>query len=163
MKKELADSLRHMQANPTTGTPHNQQLISTQVETIFMLDELKEQIEKLNNTIALSEKQSQRLEESNYKLQKVMLLFTAITTTIAAFPVLLIVFNYISPIITSLLNISAIPIAIVGVISALVSLIVGFITFRYQLKFSDTIKIRDSIDMVVRDKDGKVKETRHNE
>lgn len=84
MKKELADSLRHMQTHPTTGTPHNQQVISTQVETIFMLDELNNKIIKLNDTIEKAEVQSQKLETSNYKMQKWFLALAIIGTLLTA-------------------------------------------------------------------------------
>lgn len=89
MKKELEESLRHIQAHPSTGLAHNQQQISTQVETIFAIDELKEQIIKLNKTIEESEKQNQRLEQSNYKLQIAMLILTAIGTIVIVYPILI--------------------------------------------------------------------------
>ena len=85
MKKELEDSLRHMQSHPTTGEPHNQQVVSTQVETIFMLDGLKKEIIKLNKNIELSDKQSKRLEVSNYRLQWAMLILTFIATMISVY------------------------------------------------------------------------------
>lgn len=87
LTEELKKSLREMQDNPTTGTAHNQQLISTQVETIFMLDELHKEISKLNTTIENADKQSQRLERSNYRLQLAMVILTAITTIIIVYPV----------------------------------------------------------------------------
>lgn len=161
MRKELADSLRHMQSHPTTGTPHNQQLISTQVESIFMLDELNENIKKLNTTIEIFALQSQKLEKSNYRLQKVMLIFTAVTTTIIAFPILLALFNLIGPFLARLLNIAIFPIAVGVIVSAVVSLLTGYTTFKIQLNLTDKIKLKDNIDIVVKDKKGRIKEVRH--
>ncbi|HSW48479.1 MAG TPA: hypothetical protein VLG67_05365 [Candidatus Saccharimonadales bacterium] len=63
MKKELKERLLDMQANPTTGTAHNHQLITTQVETIFVVDELKDEITKLSQTIISLDKQNQNLEK----------------------------------------------------------------------------------------------------
>lgn len=79
MKKELAESLRQIQANPTTGTAHNQQLISTQVETIFAVDELREEIGKLSQTIVSLDKQNQSLEKTNIRLQWSMVGLTVAT------------------------------------------------------------------------------------
>lgn len=83
MDTELEKSLRHMQANPTTGTPHNQQLISTQVETIFAIDKLKEEIEKLSKTIVSLDKQNQNLEKTNIRLQWSMVGLTIATVILA--------------------------------------------------------------------------------
>src|SRR5207249_171986 len=77
-----------MQSQPTTGTAHNQRMISAQVETIFMLDGLKEEIIKLNKNIELSDKQSKRLEVSNYRLQWAMLILTFIATMISIYTLL---------------------------------------------------------------------------
>jgi len=79
MKKELEDSLRHMQANPTTGTPHNQQLISTQVETIFAIDSLQEEISKLKTTIVSLDSQNEKLNKTNIRLQWSMVGLTVAT------------------------------------------------------------------------------------
>lgn len=68
MQKELADSLRHIQTHATTGTPHNQQLISTQVETIFVLDEVKEEMVKLRGTIVSLDRQNSKLTKATVLL-----------------------------------------------------------------------------------------------
>jgi Ni,Fe-hydrogenase I large subunit len=69
MKKELEQSLRYMQSHTTTGEPHNQQVISTQVETIFALDKVGEKLSELTKTIKKNNEQSKNIEESNLKLQ----------------------------------------------------------------------------------------------
>jgi len=79
MKQELAESLRHMQTHPTTGTAHNKQLISTQVETIFAVEDLKEEIGKLSQTIVSLDKQNEKLEKTNIKLQWSMVALTVAT------------------------------------------------------------------------------------
>lgn len=165
MKKELADSLRHMQSHPTTGTPHNQQLISTQVETIFAVDELKGQIGRLIRTIEINERQSQKLEKSNISLQRTMLVLTFITTIIALFPALRFIFsNIISPLISYVLNISLTPdwlTILVTIIPAVLSVIISLLTSKYQKRFLDIIKVSDNINIVLRDKEGKIKEIRN--
>ncbi len=83
MNEELKKSLRHIQANPTTGIPHNQQVISTQVETIFAIDELKEEIGKLSQTIISLDKQNQDLEKTNIRLQWSMIGLTIATVILA--------------------------------------------------------------------------------
>jgi len=163
MKKELEESLKHIQSHPTTGTPHNQQLISTQVETIFALDRLENKIKKLNKTIEAAEKQNQRLEESNYKLQKVMLILTAITTTIATFPVFAFLIKLIAPLVTNLLNIASISIALTSVLAALTSLIIGVLTYKYEKVFTEKITLKDRLQITLMDKDGKVKDMRSQE
>lgn len=160
MKKELEEKLRYMQSHPTTGTPHNEQVISSQVETIFMLDELKDQIVKLNDNIEKSDKQSQKLEQSNYRLQKAMLVLTAIGVGIAAFPGVLYVFNQISPFVAQIFNKAEIPMAVLTVLSALISIAFSLLTFKYEKKFTETIRIKDTINIVLKDKDGNIKEIR---
>lgn len=161
MKKELAKSLRHMQANPTTGTPHNHQVISAQVETIFAVDSLKKQIVKLRRTIEVNEKQSQILEQSNMNLQRSMLALTLVTTIIASFPVLKFIFSeLISPLVSNALNVtfsSDVLTILVTIVPAFLSVIIGVITSRYQRLFLDKINLSDSINIVLRDKDGNIK------
>jgi len=122
-----------MQSHPTTGTPHNHQLISTQVETTFALDRLENKIKKLSKT----EKQNQRLEESNYKLQKVMLILTAVTTTIAAFPVFAFLLKLAASLITNWLNTASISIALISVLAALISSAIGALTYKHEKIFTD--------------------------
>lgn len=164
MKKELEESLRHIQTHPSTGLAHNQQQISTQVETIFAIDELKEQIDKLNKSIEESGKQNQRLELSNYKLQQTMLVLTAITTGVVVFPLIQLFSKIIGP---SLLNLAKATSTSVIIINSLLffipvvgALIVILLTFKYEKKFSETIRLKDSIDIVLKDKEGKIKEIR---
>ena len=137
MKKELKESLRYMQSHTTTGTPHNHQLISTQVETTFALDRLENKIKKLSKTIEAAEKQNQRLEESNYKLQKVMLILTAVTTTIAAFPVFAFLLKLAASLITNWLNTASISIALISVLAALISSAIGALTYKHEKIFTD--------------------------
>lgn len=166
MKKELEDSLRYMQSHPTTGLPHNQQIVSTQVETIFALDELKQQVAILNKTIEASDKQSQKLEKSNYRLQQAMLILTAIATMIAAYPVILSLIKWVSPYVEQLFRFGSISISLISVLAGILSALTGFLAITiekklYEKNFFEIIKIKDSMDAVLKDRDGNIKETRH--
>jgi len=79
ISEKLKDDLRHMQSHPTTGTAHNEQLISTQVETIFAVDKLGDEVNKLSSTIISLDKQNQSLEQTNIRLQWVMVALTIAT------------------------------------------------------------------------------------
>ncbi|HEV2339439.1 MAG TPA: hypothetical protein VGT05_01585 [Patescibacteria group bacterium] len=168
MKEELKRSLREMQANPTTGTPHNQHVISTQVETIFMLDDLLTKIKKLNSTIESSNRQSQKLEQSNYRLQIVMLVLTAISAGVAVYPFLKVLFNSASASISSLLmhltHFTLISQDIVTILSTIGALIFSLITFFVEKRITKSIVLRDHINLketmtaILRDKDGNIKE-----
>lgn len=162
MNKELADRLRHMQTHPTTGTPHNQQVISAQVETIFAIDELKGQIERLNNTLKVSEQQSQKLALSNYRLQIAMFVLTfiatAVTVSLAVGPIFAIVAPYINVYLTSGIAYSI----SVTVLTLIISGILALIIFKFEKHFADKIYISDSIKLVLKDKDGKIKDIRNN-
>lgn len=164
MKKKLEESLRHIQSHPTTGLPHNQQQISTQVETIFAIDELKEQIAKLNQFIEKSGGQNQRLELSNYKLQQAMFVLTAITTGVVVFPLIQLFSKIIGPSFVNLAKAISTPVVIINFLSfftpIVIILIVILSAFKYEKKFSETIKLKDFIDIVVKDKEGKIKENR---
>ena len=133
MKKELSDSLRHMQANTTIGTPHNKQVISTQVETIFAIDNLTSEIQKLSKIIDDSNKQSEKLEKSNYVLQMVMLALTAIATLIAAYPVVSNIVKYLISLITTN-DFEIISSIIATLISATVGIIISFVIQKNSTK-----------------------------
>lgn len=167
MKKEQAESLRYMQSHPTTGTPHNQQVISSQVETIFAIDALKEQLEKLNEIISSSEIQNQKLELSNYRLQQAMFVLTAITTGVVIFPIMQYFSKIISPYFAVLAKAISAPVFLVNSLLFLTPIIVSFIsiilTWTFQKKFSDSIHIKDSIKIVLKDKEGNLKESCKNE
>ncbi|MCX6706469.1 MAG: hypothetical protein NTV24_05240 [Candidatus Woesebacteria bacterium] len=163
MKKDLVESLRHMQSNPTTGLPHNQHVISTQVETIFAIDNLNEQIKRLTKTVEQNEIQSQKLEKSNINLQLIMVVLTFITAIIAVFPIFLFIFNnLIFPIASKLLNVAVIPLTISVLIASMLSIITSWLVSRYKKRFADIIRISDNVDIVLRDKDGRTKEIRSN-
>lgn len=167
MDAELEKSLRHMQQNPTTGIPHNQQVISTQVENVIATYKLIDKIKDLERTLDKSGKRSQILEQSNYKLQRIIVALTSITTIIA-------VYEFLSRILPQLLTVltpflKQIPGALgellrsslAGVIASLVlSLVSGIITYIKGRKFTDTIVLKDHLQMIVRDKEGKIKEMR---
>lgn len=68
LDKATRDSLEHMRRNPTTGTPHNQQVISTQVEEIYAIDRLEIAINDLKNTITSLDKKSGSLEKTVVRL-----------------------------------------------------------------------------------------------
>jgi hypothetical protein len=121
MDKKLEESLRYVQSHPTTGTPHNQQLISTQVESIFAIDELHAGIGKLTRTIIALDRKNEKLEKSNLALQKQMLFLTAVATTIAVFGFLQVI-------------------GLLGVIAVLLSLVAGALTFYIQRKYIGYVK-----------------------
>ena len=135
MKEELRESLRHMQSHPTTGTPHNQQVISTQVETIFMLDELKKQMTILNKTIRASEKQGRKLEVSNYRLQWAMLILATITTIIATYPVLLSLTKWASRYVEHLFNFGSAPLTFLSALAGFLSVVTGSLITVLGRKF----------------------------
>ena len=116
MKKELKKNLRDMQSHPTTGEPHNRQVISTQVETIFMLDRVGDEISELNKTIVLNIEQSKKTEESNYRLNSMITLLTIVSTSIVVFD-----FSekHLSEWVSSLLNLK-IPTFSISIISMLI-------------------------------------------
>lgn len=163
MKKELAESLRNIQNNPTTGLPHNQHVVSAQVETIFMIDSLKSEIKKLNKTIAESNVKSGRLEQSNYRLQVAMLVLTGITTAIALFPFLQrLLVDFIVPALTKSTNIVFSPnlVYFTTILSASLGGLTAFLVEKKIIK--DKVTISDSIQIILRDKDGNIKEIRKN-
>lgn len=165
MKKELKESLRHIQSHPTTGTAHNQQLISTQVETVFAIDKLTKGVKKLAKTVKDSNEQSQRLERSNYNLQKAMFILTALSTIAVLYPLSKQIYS--SKFFEGIIKFSPTSEA-VSIIAALTALLGGIVAFfttekvttNYKLQFKDKIKIRDRFHTVLKDKDGKIKEKR---
>lgn len=161
MKKELAKGLRYIQNHPTTGLDYNQNVLSTQVETIFMLDSLKKDIKGLNKTIAESNIKSGRLEQSNYKLQIAMLVLTGITTAIALFPFLQkLLVDFVVPALTKSTNIvfSTNLVYFTTIFWAVLGGLTAFLVEKKIIK--DKVTISDSIQMILRDKDGKIKEIR---
>jgi len=123
MDDELAQSLRHMQSHPTTGEPHNQQVISTQVETIFAIDGLTNEIKNLSELIDKSNKQSKKLEQSNYNLQVGMLFLTFVATTATIAPF---IHSAIKAFVTLITNTN--PTLLTNIFTALMSLLAGFAT-----------------------------------
>lgn len=85
MDEKLEKSLRHIQKNPA-GLAHQRELISTQVETIFMLDGLKAEIIKLKETIV-------NLSRQDRALSRAMLVLTAIGTLFASLSILNLIFS----------------------------------------------------------------------
>ena len=84
MKKS---ELEYLRKNAATGEVFNQQLISTQVETIYSLDRLRKQLSNLNKSIDNSSKKSEELEKSNHRLQVAMFCLTLFTTIMTVFPI----------------------------------------------------------------------------
>lgn len=164
MNKELVDKLRHIQANPTTGTPHNGQVIFTQVETIFMLDELRKEIKNLSKNIKESDEQSKQLEISNYKLQWAMFFLTFVGVAIAAYPVLNHLLNLIISFLPKSIDI-AYTMEVTAILSSILATLVGMVTSFYSKKYYDknlleSIKISDSFEAVLKDKEENTKEVR---
>lgn len=75
MKKK---DLEYLRTHAATGEVFNQQLISTQVETIYSLT-------KLNLTIERANKKNGELERSNHRLQGAMFILTLVTVATAIF------------------------------------------------------------------------------
>lgn len=126
MTDELRDSLRHIQTHPTSGEAHNAQLINIQVEEIFAIDGLNREIKKLKKTIEKSDIQSARLEQSNYNLQRVMLILTSITTIIAVYPVMVFIYsNMLTPIFSNLALFN--PVIFASVLSVLIGVLTAFV------------------------------------
>ena len=75
MKQEVKDSLIHIQTHPTTGTPHNANMITVQVETAFAIDELMTEVTKLKDKIV-------ELDTQNGKLERAMLYLTFVTVVL---------------------------------------------------------------------------------
>lgn len=146
MKKELEESLRYIQSHPTTGTPHNQQLISTQVETIFMIDELMSELKKLNKTIENATEQDQLLEKSNYRLQIAMLIFTAVGTTILTFQflekIIPSIIKNLLPLLSLFKDITFPSQEFISVLAAIVATIMGILTFLLEVKVVRKLKYK---------------------
>lgn len=79
--------LEYLRKNAATGEVFNQQLIFTQVETIYSLDKLRKQLIRLNKSIDNSSQKSEELEKSNQRLQVAMFCLTLFTTVMTVFPV----------------------------------------------------------------------------
>ncbi len=172
MKKDLEESLRHMQTHPSTGLAHNQQVVSAQIETIFIIDSLIMEIKNLDATIEKANKQSEKLERTNLILQYAMVILTTIGTGIIVFPVIKLlavgVSSYIQAFLISKVIFKGLSVDIVvTVISTIFAAITMLGTFFAEKKiitkhinFIDQVKFKDSLHMELRDKDGNVKETR---
>lgn len=171
MKKDLEESLRHMQKNPTTGLPHNQQVVSAQVETIFIIDSLIEEIKQLNQNILDSNKQNEKLERANYKLQVAMFVLSFVATFVVVYPIFtqlvsFIFFKYIIPILKSVNNLKGYPTGlIILILSYTTTLIASIFALKILKKYvtknvgvKDEIKITDKVHIKVVDNDGIVKE-----
>lgn len=139
MDKKLEESLRYIQSHPTTGTPHNQQLISTQVESIFAIDNLQKEIRKLAKTITRLDKKNAELEESNLRLQKQMLLLTTVATMIVVFQFLQTInFSVLVERVSNILKeagILLIPDNVAVIITTVIALVAGLMSFYYQRKY----------------------------
>lgn len=158
MDKKLEKSLRHIQSHPTTGTPHNQQLISTQVESIFAIDNLQKEIRKLVKTIIRFDKKNTKLEISNLRLQKQMLLLTTAATMIVVFQFLQTI-NF-SDLIVSVSNIlekAGIllhPGYIATITTTIIIIVAGLMSFYYQRKYvSQTKEEMEFLKSVLKDID----------
>lgn len=132
MEKKLREKLEKIQNQPTTGFAHNEQIIFTQVETIFAVDKLTSEIGALSKSIKSSNTQSEKLEKSNYTLQVIMLILTGITTVIAIGPI-------IKNILTFLSQLSYFPEITnsIAILTTLLSLLIGLITAISTKKLSE--------------------------
>lgn len=131
-----------------------------------MLDSLGEKIDQLNKTLVDSGKINQGLEQSNYRLQWAMLILTAIATFTVIYPILK--GYFVSLFVVNAFGFS-VTAATTGLIAALVSgLVAGALLGLAKRSLNkmvftnlgDQIKIRDSVNIVLKDKDGNIKEAR---
>ena len=151
MKKELEEKLRYLQAHPTTGTAHNQQLISVQVETAFVVDELIGEIKKLGAQLERSDTQSEKLEKSNYRLQWAMLVLTVVSTFVAVYPLLRTLLVWMLQVVTppiigipSMMSDSTMQL-VVSFVASLLGLLVASL-FTYQThRIQDSYKLRNEM------------------
>jgi hypothetical protein len=74
LSKEEKEGLINIMNNPTTGLPHNQNVISSQVHAVFAIDSLERTIKELDN--------------NNLKLQKTMLWLTFVTVALTLIEVI---------------------------------------------------------------------------
>ena len=74
LSKEAREELTHIMNNPTTGLPHNQHVVSSQVHTVFAIDSFEKTIKKL--------------DKNNLKLQKTMFWLTFAATALALIEVI---------------------------------------------------------------------------
>jgi len=158
MKKELEESLRHMQTHPTTGLPHNQQVVSAQVETIFIVDNLIKEIQQLNENILNSNKQSEKLARTNNQLQVAMLILSFIGTFVLVSPVL-------TQLVSFIFNKSYPKGPFVSILSFITGMVVSIIVLKLikkyvskNVNYKDEIKITDKVHIKVVDSGGTVKE-----
>ncbi len=170
MKKEREDKIRRIHFGKLSVNEINK---ITQVETILILDELNDQLRKLNENLVKSDNQSQKLEQSNYRLQWIMLILTAITAFVAIYPFIeaftLYLALQLSPVISSMLRINLLSNELIQILASIVTASLGilfaYITNRrvsnlYTINLEDHIKLRDSLHIILRDKDGNIKEER---
>ncbi len=151
MEEELKNKLRDVQKNASTGEEYNKQVMFAQVETIFAIDALENEIERLSKVVKDSNAQSEKLEKSNYTLQIIMLILTGITTIIAVKPVVKEILTYFSQFVPTI-TITAFFISfLTTTLSGLVGLLVALSTKRLSEKqvvmFRDNLEIKDSLSL----------------
>ncbi|MDB5237739.1 MAG: hypothetical protein JWM46_9 [Candidatus Kaiserbacteria bacterium] len=126
-------------------------------------DEIVFAIAKLVHITGISNRQNERLERSNFRLQMVMMALTAITTLIALYPAFKIIFTWLAPLITNALQIATISSDYLNLLSGLVSVMAiygSYKYFEYKVKLEETITLTDAMSAVLKDKDGNVKTSR---
>lgn len=74
LSREEREGLTHIMNNPTTGLPHNQHVVSSQVHAVFAIDSLERTIKELDN--------------NNLRLQKAILWLTLATTALTLIEVI---------------------------------------------------------------------------
>lgn len=80
--------LEYLRTHAATGEVFNQQLISTQVETIYTLEKLRKQLKELNKSLDNNNRKGENLEKSNHRLQIVMFLLSLVMMFTAIFGVI---------------------------------------------------------------------------
>ena len=117
---------------------------------ILASDELtRRRLGKLIEVIIKADEQSKKLEQSNYRLQIILLILTAISTFIVALPIFKSILVWLQP------SVSYLTPHAINVIAFMISVIVGVLSFfsgkrlSEKIELSDSVKVSDSVNIVV--------------
>jgi hypothetical protein len=164
MKKNLNSNSIHRQSNPAAGIPHVQEL--NQASMIFILEDLNEEIKELNKNINSYNEQSTKLSITNIRLQRGILILTGLGVMVAGSPFIKMlvvdISSYLSLIFNKPFNINDFSL-LISIMTTVISFLLGILTYFagrriVKGKFSDSVSINDELDMILMDKDGKIKE-----
>ena len=85
MKKGIQKSFQRDYKNSSTFLPDELTRYAQTESILFILDDLKKEIRYLNKTIQKANVQSQRTERSNFRLNFIITILTAVATSIAVY------------------------------------------------------------------------------